>query len=427
MKNNKVKKDNNQLNEMSPAYLQNAADVQRKRAERHKQDYSAWYYFKCMQRADDFEKYAQEIIDAINNGNIGTREDIGKVNVIDVEPSAAATEQKPAVKAPKKQLSTAVTSMDTRSRQIGDGEGDEEPIIPTFPNQNDVKQGIYIVRYISTIDDDAASVWVEADSIKDAIFQVVMEYWDIKEIVDCYFDRDSFEDAADEAQYDETVTYKGDVLYADGGEVEHDVLIDPSNFSSTEEVADEVADILTDGEFDNHEELLADVHDDMTTEEYADDSIYECIHTESGKPWSGVKSSYRAAADDMNVDLDTESDHDVEIITNISLDENVADDRIDSGFNRKVFKKALNKGIVHFVYMKKGDNNGFVQRQAFGTTNEAIVTNNGFQFIKPQSDPNKPKREVADNPNIVRYFDMDRGEWRSCACNRVVMIYDENY
>ena len=425
MKNNKVK--DNQLNEMSPGYLQNAADVQRKRAERHKQDYSAWYYFKCMQRADDFEKYAQEIIDAINNGNIGTRDDIGNVNVIDVEASDAAMEHKPSVKAPKRQLSTAVTSMDVRSRQIGDGEGDEEPIIPTFPNQNDVKQGVYIVRYISSIDDDAASVWVEADSIKDAVFQVVMEYWDIKEIVDCYFDRDSFKDAADEAQYDETVTYKGDVLYADGGEVEHDVLIDPSKFSDTEEIADEVADILTDGEFDNHEELLADVHDDMTTEEYADDSIYEGIHTESGKPWSGVKSSYRATADDMNVDLDTESDHDVEIITSISLDESVADDRIDSGFNRKVFKKALNKGIVHFVYMKKGDNNGFVQRQAFGTTNEAIVTNNGFQFIKPQSDPNKPKREVADNPNIVRYFDMDRGEWRSCACNRVVMIYDENY
>ena len=121
--------------------------------------------------------------------------------------------------------------MDTRSRQIGDGDADDEPIIPTFPNQNDVMQGIYIVRYISSIDDDAASVWVEADSIKDAVFQVVMEYWDIKEIVDCYFDRDSFEDAADEAQYDETVTYKGDVLYADGGEVEHDVLIDPSKFS----------------------------------------------------------------------------------------------------------------------------------------------------------------------------------------------------
>ena len=426
MKNNKVKKDN-QLNEMSPGYLQNAADVQRKRAERHKQDYSAWYYFKCMQRADDFEKYAQEIIDAINNGNIGNREDIGKVNVIDVEPSAAATEQKPAVKAPKRQLSTAVTSMDTRSRQIGDGEGDEEPVIPTFPNQNDVKQGIYIVRYISTIDDDAASVWVEADSIKDAIFQVVMEYWDIKEIVDCYFDRDSFKDAADEAQYDETVTYKGDVLYADGGELEHAVLIDPSKFSDTEEVADAVADILTDGEFDNHEELLADVHDDMTTEEYADDSIYEGIHTESGKPWSGVKSSYRATADDMNVDLDTESDHDIEIITSISLDENVADDRIVSGFNKDVFKKALNKGIVHFLYMKHGDNNGFIQRQAFGTTNYDIVTNNGFPFITPQADPSKPKRTVKKNPNNISYFDMDRGEWRSCAISRVVMIYDENY
>ena len=376
MKNNKVKY--NQLNEMSPIYLQHAANVQRKRAERHKQDYSAWYYFKCMQRADDFEKYAQEIIDAINNGNIGTRDDISKVNVIDVEASDAAMEQKPQAKGPNRQLSTAVTSMDTRSRQIGDGESNEEPFIPTFPNQDVVKQGIYIVRYISSIDDDAASVWVEADSIKDAIFQVVMEYWDIKEIVDCYFDRDSFEDDADEAQYDETVTYKGDVLYADGGEVEHDVLIDPSQFSSTEEVADEVADILTDGEFNNHEELLADVHDDMTTEEYADDSIYEGIHTKSGKPWSGVKSSYRATADDMNVDLDTESEHDIEIITSISLDENVADDRIESGFNRDVFKKTLNKGIVHFLYMKNGDNNGFVQRQAFGTTSYDIVTNNVF-------------------------------------------------
>lgn len=426
MKNNKIKKDY-QLNEMSPAYLQNAADVQRKRAERHKQDYSAWYYFKCMQRADDFEKYAQKIIDAINNGNIGTRDDIGKVNVIDVEATDVAMEQKPAVKAPKRQLSTAVTSMDVRSRQIGDGDSDDEPIIPTFPNQNDVMQGIYIVRYISSIDDDAASVWVEADSIKDAIFQVVMEYWDIKEIVDCYFDRDSFEDAADEAQYDETVTYKGDVLYAGGGEVEHDVLIDPSNYSSTEEVADEVADILTDGEFDNHEELLADVHDDMTTEEYADDSIYEGIHTETGKSWSGVKSSYRAAADEMNIDLDNESEHDIEIITNISLDENVADDRIVSGFNRDVLKKAWNKGIVHFVYMKRDKNNGFIQRQAFGTTNYDIVTNNGFQFITPQADPSKPKRTVKKSPNIIKYFDMDRGEWRSCDCTRVVMIYDENY
>ena len=101
MKNNKVKKDN-QLNEMSPAFLQNAADVQRKRAERHKQDYSAWYYFKCMQRADDFEKYAQKIIDAINDGNIGTRDDIGNVNVIDVKASDAAMEHKPSVKAPKR-------------------------------------------------------------------------------------------------------------------------------------------------------------------------------------------------------------------------------------------------------------------------------------------------------------------------------------
>lgn len=44
----------------------------------------------------------------------------------------------------------------------------------------------YIVKYISSTDDDVCGVWTTANSEKEAIQNVRDEYWDIKEIVDCY-------------------------------------------------------------------------------------------------------------------------------------------------------------------------------------------------------------------------------------------------
>lgn len=44
----------------------------------------------------------------------------------------------------------------------------------------------YKVIYISTTDNDCCSVSVNANDTEDAEDRVRDEYWDVKEIVDCY-------------------------------------------------------------------------------------------------------------------------------------------------------------------------------------------------------------------------------------------------
>lgn len=44
----------------------------------------------------------------------------------------------------------------------------------------------YKVIYISTTDNDCCSVLVNANDTEDAEDRVRDEYWDVKEIVDCY-------------------------------------------------------------------------------------------------------------------------------------------------------------------------------------------------------------------------------------------------
>jgi len=44
----------------------------------------------------------------------------------------------------------------------------------------------YRVIYRSSSDNDCTSVWTEAQTREEAIEDVRSEYWDIKEIIDCY-------------------------------------------------------------------------------------------------------------------------------------------------------------------------------------------------------------------------------------------------
>ena len=45
---------------------------------------------------------------------------------------------------------------------------------------------IYKVTYISSSDDDCCSVHISASSPENAMDKVLEEFWDVKEIIDCY-------------------------------------------------------------------------------------------------------------------------------------------------------------------------------------------------------------------------------------------------
>lgn len=42
---------------------------------------------------------------------------------------------------------------------------------------------VYKVSYISTMDGDCCSVWVEADSVNEAKEKVRDEHWDVEEVI----------------------------------------------------------------------------------------------------------------------------------------------------------------------------------------------------------------------------------------------------
>ena len=44
----------------------------------------------------------------------------------------------------------------------------------------------YKVVYISASDDDCTSVWTTANDREEAENNIRWEYWDVKEIIDCY-------------------------------------------------------------------------------------------------------------------------------------------------------------------------------------------------------------------------------------------------
>lgn len=79
-------------------------------------------------------------------------------------------------------------------------------------------------------------------------------------------------------------------------------MIDPSDYDSNKDLADGVASTLTDGEFKNYREFVADVKDDQTTERSANSPIYEGEDVDGNK-WTGRKASMRRTADENGFDF----------------------------------------------------------------------------------------------------------------------------
>lgn len=356
------------------------------------QKISAWQYIKSLNRLEDFRKYAQAIADAINSGDEGTPEDpmISKkeaemgakeANVAKQDAEIAAKEIKSVVPTEKREEEVNALVPEENRDDWG------EPIIPKFPFAAKIRKGKYFVTYISHIDNDEMSVWVEANCIKNAVNKAIAEVSDIKEIKNVIFEDD----------------YKG-------AKNPENLVVDPNQ--NTIALGNEIANKLTDGQFSNMSELVADVKDDETTLKCATGDMYTGTDN-TGREWEGPKSSYMEVLNsDVKKYSDAEQDYGINVVLKIVPGGN--DIKSEEIFNVQAFKRALRNGIVHFNYLRKRDG---VERQAFGTTNQKIIEENGSGF----------KGVHKENPDIIRYFDMTARAWRSFAIVNVTTIYDEMY
>lgn len=67
----------------------------------------------------------------------------------------------------------------------------------------------------------------------------------------------------------------------------------------------------------------------------------------------------------------------------------------------KAFKEALKSGVVNFKFNKK---DGTV-REAKGTINSELIPETQLS--------NRTSRTYTPNPNVVKYFDIEKEGWRS--------------
>lgn len=382
------------LTEISKDYIDKAIERQESLLKRkaYLQKISAWQYIKCINRLEDFKKYAQAIADSINSGEIGSPDD-PKITKREADAGAAAinTVKKNAEEAAKETEPEDIVTPEERREEVAELAPENvqqswpEPIIPKFPFAGKLQKGKYLVVYISHINNEEVSIWVDANCIKNAIKAAVSEVNDIKEI--------------------KNVVYDADYKEAENPETQ---IVNPDQ--STVALANDIADKISDGQFDNLPELVADIKDDETTVKCATGDEYSGIDN-TGREWSGPKSSYmEVLKSDEAKYTDDEKDYGIDLVVKINPDGE--DTKIEERFNLAAFKKALNKGIVHFNYIKKTDGS---ERQAFGTTNAKILDDNNASW----------KSDKRENPNVIRYFDMTSRAWRSCMLNGVNLIYDE--
>ena len=348
---------------------------------------------KKLKRADDFDAYAVQIANAINNGNIGSSNDPEvdeKVSKKSTTPNHVDLNSVSVI-ARKKQIK------EIRKRIGGAMQRHEDPIVPHFNDENVRRKGVYSIIYRSSLDDDIASIWVDAYSISNAISEALHDFWDIKEIIDVIYNGKN-DNYPTEHTFDVGDSPK---------------VINLDDYASVRDAAPDIISTMTDGEFNNLDEIIADKNDDDTTERCADGNMYEGVDNENNK-WKGRKASYREILNSGN--YRSNSDYDIEIVTNIDINESNLDKRIRGRFNYDAFKETLKRGIVHFVYIKKDG----TERQAFGTVNGNILKANKISA----ADNNRIK-----NPsnNVIVYYDMTSKAWRSCLKTNVTMIYDESY
>lgn len=382
------------LNELSSDLMRNAARKQRKQLqdEDYQKKVSAYEFLKRLKRASDFDKYADEIIGRLN----------GQI-----------TDQTPQTRTETVVRDIPAKDMQSRKRELKNIPGEkkfkrtENPIIPEFPNGNKRKPGKYVVRYISNFDDDVTAIWVEAKSIDDAVQQALHQMWDIKEILIVTLEDDY------DPSYSTQQTVTVDNVF-DGSAP----LLDVSRYRNTEELQDAVAKTVTDGEFKDYDELMADIKADQTTETSAVKPIYEGEDI-LGNKWQGPKASIRRIGDEIDYDCAMKSkkvgDYDVEIVTRINNNGN--DDIIDGRVTVDIMKKALREGIVHVVYQKADGS----ERQAYCTTNEDIV--NMYNALYDGTG----HQQRNYNEQQIRYYDLTQQAFRSFRIDRLRIVYDENY
>lgn len=407
MKNNKK-----HLNEMSPELLDRAVSKIDKTLNNPYmvRRLSGWQILRSIRQREQFTEYAELLRKKAAEGNMGTPDDpIPSKKEIQNELKQVHTDQETELSksndkiySPKERLAVISTpKARTAKRNISH----EEPIVPEFDNIDDYNPGKYIVRYISSFDNDTCSVWVDAMSISDALSSVLHDYWDIREILDIYIEQD-------------------EPSYNNGSDSHDNVVIDPADYDSQEEMNNAIASVYTDGEFDNYQELIADNHDDLTTEEYPDGNIYEGVVESDGSPWKGPKSSYREVLDsEENGEYTSDNDYDIKIVSEIDPNNKDNDTIIKGRFNRDAMRTALNEGVVHFMYkkVKKNPSDPDVERQAFGTTNPAVLAANNVVLNTVQ------KAEKREYPSRVAYYDLTSHGWRSFRNENIVLIYDESY
>ena len=78
----------------------------------------------------------------------------------------------------------------------------------------------------------------------------------------------------------------------------------------------------------------------------------------------------------------------------------------------ETLKYLLNEGEVSFKFKKK---DGTI-REARGTTCSALIP----QEEPKEGEEQKPKRKVTLSPNVTRYFDLDKNQWRSFSNDSLV-------
>ena len=384
------------LNELSSEFMRDAAKRQRKQLqdEDYQKKVSAYEFLKKLKRASDFEKYADEIIGRLNGQITDDQSQQTKTETI--------TRNIPAI------------DMQSRKRELKNIPGEKKfkripnPIIPEFPDGNKRNPGKYVVRYISIFDDDITAIWVEAKSINDAIEQALHQMWDIKEIVIVTLERD----------YDSSYSVEQPVINNNNSSSASEPLLDVNRYRNSEELQDAVAKTVTDGEFKDYDELIADIKADQTTETSATKPIYEG-EDNFGNKWKGPKASIRRIGDEIGYDCAMKSkkvgEYDVEIVTRI--DNNGNDDIIDGRVTIDIMKKALREGVVHVVYQKADG----TERQAYCTTNEDIV--NMYNALYDGTG----NQQRNYNELQIRYYDLTQQAFRSFRIDRLRMVYDENY
>ena len=352
------------INEMSPEFLKGVAARQKEKFgdEKYMKTISAYDYLKKMRQIDEFEKYADEIVRSINMRAVGALEAISKservsfLRQLPFETKIAARE-----KARKKD----------------------------FPDAKKRAEGDYIVKYISSLDDDVCTVWFHAVSVADAQDQAFRSFWDIKEIIDVF-------------------------LKPEGEQARK---IDTGKYSSSKALGDEVARTLTDGEFQTLPELVADIKDDQTTVDSVSKPLYEGVDID-GNTWKGDKASLRKVAEELRYNVSQPKDDDnyeVELVT--SINESGDDDIDNVRITPEVIRKTLASGIVHIVYMKSDG----TERQAFATTNPQIIADNNALYDGSKNQ----KRNYS--PTQIRYYDLTSKAFRSFVMPRLTMVYDEAY